>query len=52
MIPSISPLDLRYKVLFDFLKTINNKVKYSDVTDEETAAEKRDILRRSRKLGH
>ena len=36
---SISPLDLRYKVLFEFLKTINNKVKYSDVTNEETAAE-------------
>ena len=37
---SISALSiLRYKVLFEFLKTINNKVKYSDVTNEDAMVE-------------
>lgn len=35
----ISPLDLRYKVLLEFLNTINNKVKYSDVSDEGVIVE-------------
>ena len=33
--PQISPLDLRYKVILEFWGTINNKVKYSDVTSED-----------------
>ena len=37
--PNISALDLRYKVLLEFLSTINNKVKYSDVTNEEAIVE-------------
>ena len=37
--PNISALDLRYKVLLEFLGTINNKVKYSDVTNEEAIVE-------------
>jgi hypothetical protein len=35
----ISPLDLRYKILLEFLNTINNKVKYSDVTEEGAIVE-------------
>ena len=33
--PRISPLDLRYKIMLEFLGTLNNKVKYSDVNSEE-----------------
>ena len=32
----ISPLDIRYTVLVEFLGTINNKVKYSDTTGEDS----------------
>ena len=34
--PKISALDLRYKILLEYLNNIDNKVKYSDVTPEET----------------
>ena len=50
--PRISPLDLRYKVLFEFLNTINNKVKYSDVTNERRYCGSEAILHRSQKLEH
>ena len=37
--PKISSLDLRYKVLIEYYNTIDNKVKYSDITNEDTSVE-------------
>ena len=37
--PKISSLDLRYKVLIEYYNTIDNKVKYSDITNEDASVE-------------